>query len=341
MSKEPTNENAKSSSQAANAVAADGLQGDQVNKESEKLPPTLAVYFSPKAVSAASFIKAVKAAKVRRFEEADESIASGLMLQNDANAGRLWALVSQSVLPEAIDRWVWGVVQKRLIAEINENFDPLAPDAVAILGALRRHLSSDLQATDKETRRKSQNLLRIGLTWLAKRRSIDPWDAFEELRELYYSDRSLAVRRAKKILVQGKHTELKDAIAICGLVQEKVRTAHKDRDEERRQKNGLNETVSALRTNIRDISDELAQAKRRLAALAEEVAGLNKKLNDQQQHWGHDKVDIEARQSALLRNRLAPLLNDARDALEIDPQATHVALKRVKSALSVIEEAVQ
>ena len=78
----------------------------------------------------------------------------------------------------------------------------------------------------------------------------------------------------------------------------------------------------------------------RLAALTEEVAGLNKKLNDQQQHWGHDKVDIEARQRSLLRNRLAPLLNDARDALEIDPQATHVALKRVKSALSVIEEAV-
>ena len=55
--------------------------------------------------------------------------------------------------------------------------------------------------------------------------------------------------------------------------------------------------------------------------------------------WGHDLSETKAEQRVLLRERVAPLLSDAIDALEIDPAAPHIALKRLKTVLSIIDEA--
>ncbi len=43
----------------------------------------------------------------------------------------------------------------------------------------------------------------------------------------------------------------------------------------------------------------------------------------------------------LLRERVVPLLSDAVDALEIEPPAPHIALKRLKAVLSIIGGAKQ
>jgi hypothetical protein len=62
-------------------------------------------------------------------------------------------------------------------------------------------------------------------------------------------------------------------------------------------------------------------------------------LETERHHWGHDLSETKAGQRVLLRERVAPLLSDAIDALEIDPAAPQIALKRLKTVLSIIEEA--
>ena len=213
--------------------------------------PSLATYFGTTPVPVRAFIKAIKAAKIRRFEEDDERASITLMQNNDPEGARLWALVSQSELPEAIDNWVWGAVQSKLKAEVPGEFDPLARDSLTVLKTLHRQLSTSIHGREKIQKRKSENLLRIGLTWLAKRRALDPWEGFSELRVVFFSEGPAAARRAKRILTQGKSLEIKSAAAICGLVQEKVRTALSERDDERRQKNGLQEIVSRLEDDTR------------------------------------------------------------------------------------------
>ena len=62
-------------------------------------------------------------------------------------------------------------------------------------------------------------------------------------------------------------------------------------------------------------------------------------LENERHHWGHDLSETKAGQRVLLGERVAPLLSDAIDALEIEPPVPSIALKRVKAVLKVIEEA--
>jgi hypothetical protein len=52
-------------------------------------------------------------------------------------------------------------------------------------------------------------------------------------------------------------------------------------------------------------------------------------------------ADVRTQQSVFLKERLGPLLNDAVDALEINPPEPRIALKRLKSALASIQEALK
>tara|TARA_R100000152_G_C6766057_1_gene190964 strand:- start:1192 stop:1392 length:201 start_codon:yes stop_codon:yes gene_type:complete len=56
----------------------------------------------------------------------------------------------------------------------------------------------------------------------------------------------------------------------------------------------------------------------------------------ERQYWGYRIWEIETKHKVLLNRRIAPLLTDAVDAIEIDAPST--ALKRIKAVLKVIEE---
>jgi hypothetical protein len=105
----------------------------------------------------------------------------------------------------------------------------------------------------------------MGVTWLVKKRALDPWDAFDELRNIFFSDGPAAARRAKRILTQGKPLEIKSAAAICGLVHVKVRSAISERDEE------LKDALDALEIEPPAPQVALKRIKSTLAAIGDEV----------------------------------------------------------------------
>jgi len=89
---------------------------------------------------------------------------------------------------------------------------------------------------------------------------------------------------------------------------------------------------------LKATAEELAKERDASANRAQRTASL---LKDSEQHWGHDMADVRTQQSVFLKERLGPLLNDAVDALEINPPEPQIAMKRLKSALASIQEALK
>lgn len=70
-----------------------------------------------------------------------------------------------------------------------------------------------------------------------------------------------------------------------------------------------------------------------------QLAALQTQLEVERQHSGHDLCEAKAKYRVLLNERIAPLLSDAIDALEIDPPAPEISLRRMRAVLSLIKKA--
>tara|TARA_R110000796_G_scaffold78510_3_gene175044 strand:- start:3640 stop:3882 length:243 start_codon:yes stop_codon:yes gene_type:complete len=71
--------------------------------------------------------------------------------------------------------------------------------------------------------------------------------------------------------------------------------------------------------------------------LSNRVAELEEDLAAARQHYGFDITELKGKHSNFLSERVRPLLNDAVDALEIDPPELGIAVRRVKTVLYVIK----
>jgi hypothetical protein len=72
--------------------------------------------------------------------------------------------------------------------------------------------------------------------------------------------------------------------------------------------------------------------------LKDTIKSLSDQLEIERHHRGHEMAEMLGRKYYLLNVRIAPLLEDAIDALEIDPPVPHLSLRRIKSVLKIIED---
>ncbi len=305
-----------------------------------KPAPALVAYFGVTPIRPAAFIKAIKSEKIQRFDDGDMQSAPTLMATNDADHARLCGLASQHKMPDAVNRWIWPVVHETLRTAAPKAFELHEMDTPALFGALYRHFSRP-ELNDAEEKRRTQNLIRIAMVWLITQRALDPAIALDQFGASRFRERSAALRKTRYALVSGKKNELEIAAAVFALLKENTRVAQAERDQERQRKVQLQDQLVAAR-------QELDGAKRQIAALEQEKQRLAEQSNESTrrfqeglQHWGHDMTEIKARQKALIRDRVTPLLKDALDALEIQPPAPHISVNRLKKALEVLGEAAQ
>lgn len=310
--------------------------GDK-HAEAVVVTPTLATYFGASPVPAAAFVKAVRTGKVKRFTEVDVQEASTLIANTDPHGRRLLALASLSQLPDAIERWVWLTVQQRLRSALPADFDLLQADTVETCKTLLQHLSSSIASTDKDRRESAETLLRLSLLWLVSRRALDGWTAFEQLKSTFFKDDAMAAKAARKMLTRGKIADISNASAVAGLAREAVREARSQMETEARRQATLQAQLNTAQAEIVERRAQVERLSLERDGLAQQFQDAKVQLDQSHQHWGHDVTDIKTRQNALLQQRIMPLLSDAIDALEIDPPAPDIALRRLKLALSSIE----
>lgn len=317
-----------------------GMRGGSTEQSLEfEIRPIISGFFEEPRASASAFFKVLRAHEVKRFTAADQADAEKLMEEMDPDGERLWALMSQASLPEPVDAWIWGAAQKRMAAKLGELFDPQELDKQAILKSLAKGLSKGLRTEDKEKRRRAENWLRIGLCWLAEKRSLQPWEIAEGLLPILFPESKSASRVATRAIQKGKATEFRQAIAVAGLAHDMVKAAERDRDQERLISAGLRDRLADTRSTLERLQAELAGARNELEQRNSKLAEVEATLAAERQHWGHDLSETRAEQRVLLGERIEPLLQDAVDALEIEPSAPNLALKRIKAVLSTIEGA--
>lgn len=300
------------------------------------LPPTISAFFSDPKISPSALFKAIKRQQVKRFAQDDEAQALELMATADPDGGRLWALISQSSLPDAVDRWIWRAAQDRLGTIIGPEFDPTEHDAGTILRVLIDALSPALKAKEKHQRKRAENWLRIGVCWLVEKRSLNAWPVAESVLPVLFNENKRALQVSRRALQRGRSNEFKLAVAMAGLAREIVRAAQAERDAERRAAASLRHQVTEDRSTIEELRSQIASLQNRLTESSEALVAVQAQLEAERQHWGHDLSETKAEQRVLLSERVAPLLSDAIDALEIEPPALHVALKRLKTVLSLV-----
>jgi len=307
--------------------------------ETANVMPTLSTYFGTPPVSVPAFLKAMKTEKITRFSDTDIANASSMIVEHDSDGARLLALTSQPTLPEAIDRCIWPLVQSKLKSEIPSAFDTAEIDASSTFRLLYEGLTPSILSTEKRRRQKGETLLRLGLRWLLLKRSLDPWTVLEHLGPTFYKDAPAIIRAARRVVGRGKIGDIKLAIGIAALAQDKVRSARGQRDEEAQRTFRLQAQLNESQARLRELKSMLESSERERDQLTAKLLATEQQLVEVQQHAGHDYNAIRSQHRILLVEKIRPLLNDAVDALEIVPPAPTIAINRIKAALSAVDEA--
>ncbi|MEW9305462.1 hypothetical protein [Labrys neptuniae] len=304
-----------------------------------EIRPTISGFFEEPRATATAFFKILHAHEVKRFSMADRAGVEDLIEKMDVDGERLWSLMSQAYVPEPVDAWIWEAAQRRLTTMLGELFDPQEFDKQVILKSLAQGLSDGLASENKETRKGALNWLRIGLCWLSEKRSLQAWQIAEGLLPILFPDGKSASRLATRAIQKGKITEFRVAIAMAGLAHDMVKVTEEERGRERAISASLRDRLADTRSSLDRLQAELARVQNELEQQNAKLAEVEATLAAERQHWGHDLSETRAEQRVLLGERIEPLLQDAVDALEIEPSAPSLALKRIKAVLSTIEEA--
>jgi hypothetical protein len=330
----PVQENAPAK-QAVKTPQADDATSDK--KSAEAISPEISVFFTNPKLSPSVFLKVLKSEKVKRFKKEDEQKAL-IAIEGDTNGDRLWALMSQANLPEAVERWIWTVAQNRLKFVVGHDFNPLDTNPTHILRSLRKALDPGLRSKEKSDVKHAENWLRIGICWLMEKRSIQIWTVAELISSVFFTETKNSNLLVHRAISKGSIKELKLSVATVTLGNEMVTRAKSDLADERRLSNSLRIKLSEAEKRIEGLTSELVSLRDELTEKEKAFNNISTQLENERHHWGHDLSETKAGQRVLLGERVAPLLSDAVDALEIDPPAPNVALKRIKAVLNIIGE---
>lgn len=319
----------------------DAPQAENVTVSGEKsveeieIEPTLIGYFKDERASPSAFFKVLRKHGVTRFQQSDRAAAEKIMTYEDPEGERLWALMAYASLPDSVDIWIWSAALARLKEKFGDAFNPGENNTRRILKTVLTELRVALGSEKKEERKHAETWLRITVCWLMEKRNLSAWQVAQDLQTALMVKSSMA----QEVLQKGKSRELQIAVAMAGLGDELVKSANEDRNKERNISADLRHSLHIARTEIERLRTDLVDARQAIAEHEKSFSELEKRLSNERQHWGHDLTETKAEQKVLLGERLGPLLNDAIDALEIDPPEPGIALRRMKAAASVIEEA--
>lgn len=306
----------------------------KIAAEEIKIEPTLVGYFIEKRASPSAYFKVLRKNEVKRFQHSDRVAAETLMASEDPDGERLWALMAHSSLPDSVDAWVWGAALARLKEYFGDAFDPGEHNTRRILKKIVIKHKPAFASEKNEAKKRAETWFRIAVCWLMEKRNLSAWQAAADLQHVFNLTSSLA----KVAIQKGKSRELQIAVAMSGLGDEMVEAAEKDRDREKSISADLRYSLQVARTESEKLQSELVSARQTRAKQEKHVSELEQTLSNERQHWGHDLTETKAEQKVLLGGRIGPLLKDAIDALEIDPPEPGIALRRVRAAVSVIEE---
>ncbi|UIK12465.1 hypothetical protein LZK80_09540 [Rhizobium leguminosarum] len=209
----------------------------QAEKDADEttVEPRLQAYFGPDVVQLAAFVRALKKAKIRRFDPDDILAAEMAIAENDKEGSRLWQLVAHASNVGPVSTWGWPFIQKRINTLVGAQIDLRQESPSRILD---RVITAISDAPSKEIRhhpKRAENDLRLTIAWLLERRNADVTDVAPQVRHFFVGADADVEERVRRAVSTGSRAELQTAIAALHLVNEQIQTAKRERDFERRE----------------------------------------------------------------------------------------------------------
>jgi hypothetical protein len=306
-------------------------------------PPTLSGYYSDPKMKPVRFLKAVRAAKTKAFRSDDIESAQAALVDRDPDLSRTLALGLGPNPPEPVDRWVIDVVRSDAGKICPNILMEEGASAEAIFEHLVNALTEALQSTQKPVQVRAQNLLRLSLIWLIRRRSLDPLRALYKLSGIFeISGKQREARQreahlnARKVLLRATPSQWKILTVITNLSSEEVKEAVLSRDRAIQTRDQLKIRVAELEQAVKLKQEETDSLSRELQCLQIELTSERSELEDERRLRELDATEAAARIRNLLTGRLALLLSDARDALGFEPPHIEAARQRIDAARQTI-----
>ena len=217
-------------------------------------PPTLSGYFQERRASPSAFFKVLRKSKVKRFQANDKEAAGKMMTALDPEGERLWALMSQTSVPKAVDAWIWGASKARLGERFGKAFDLESYGAARTLKTVLEVLSPGLRSDRKEKKKHAGTWLRIAICWLMKKCALDAWQIAEELRPVFFSETSFALHWRDNVLEPGFLQPVEDLIGIESITRANASPARLNTPpsyRSRRRKPSSEQSIAAACRNVR------------------------------------------------------------------------------------------
>jgi hypothetical protein len=309
--------------------------------KSERAPaqvPTLLGYYTDPKIKPAQFFKAVRAAKIKVFHSDDVDSARVAIVDKDPDLARTVSLGLGNRPPEAVERWAIDAVRS-ILATVDPNIllqENSSAEAIfeQIVGAL----GENLQSSKKSSRLRAQNLVKLTLLWLTRRRSLDPLHALYTLSSVVgkRAQREAIRVDAQKIILRANLNQWKTLVVISNLSSEEIKEANQNRDRAIQTRDLLQAHVNDLERVIESKQQEADGFSKEVQRLGSELSSERDALEAQRRLREFDATETAARTRNLLSGRLTLLLSDARSALDFDPPHIEAARQRIDAAKDTI-----
>ncbi|MYC24719.1 MAG: hypothetical protein F4X56_02220 [Gammaproteobacteria bacterium] len=306
--------------------------------------PRLSSYYGSPTVQPLAFLRevrtAVKAARASKadppsFDVRDAEETLERLAELDPTLVRTVKLLGKD--PHQVRHWVARVTRDAF----ENSLADCSCDEDSTQGRFERFIVSsadDLLGTDKRRRERAQNLLRLSLPWLVELQNLKLEEALPLVgRAKRARTKSTDLRRAiGRLLFRVPVPQLMNISLVSAFFEEALADALDARQNALWELSRSRDEQAARIREISELRNEIERAVKKRNELAERMAVTEAQLKGQKELRAIDRVQIRGRARSFLIDRLAPLISDARDALEFDPPQIDGARQRLDMVISAI-----
>lgn len=305
--------------------------------------PTLTDYYRDPKLKPRAFYKAVRAAKIKAFQISDIESTQAAFLEKDPDLARTLALGVGTRPPEPIERWVIDAARLAIRATNPNILLEESAGAETIFERILDALAQELQSKRKPVRSRAQNLVKLSLMWLIRRRSLDPLNALYAFNQFAGKRGTRAAPRSEvqSVLLRAKPNQWRTLSAVANLSLEELNEAGRNRDRALQARDQLQTRLADLERMLASKDQEADRLSGELQRLQAELSASNSTLEAQCRLRELDAAEAAGRTRNLLSGRLSLLLSDARDALDFEPPHVEAARQRIDAAKETIAQEVK
>lgn len=300
--------------------------------------PSLSAYFGEEKIPAAAFFKSIKATGISRFDDADRAAVLDLMEKNDPEGERLWALLTRRRLPDSIKTWIWLGVKSYFTRVLGADVNAADQRPEQILESIRKRFPALSSTKDKKEKRTFGFAVRLAASWLQHKYQMPALQTVGFVSALVSRNEKSANETISNVVQTGSSKEFTLAAAVAYAARSIVADAERELEKARTEDTKLRQRLEREMATTGELTLKRDELHVQNAKLIAKLADLSEQLQAERQHSGYDFTALKSRNAVLLRDRLSPLIKDAIDALEIEAPERDIAIRRLKKAISTIEE---